>query len=85
MLLKRIVRRLRRAASPAVDAIFTLRPKLPLPQGVSEQQLFDFVTSLRVVNTLKMLPNSLAGKIYTICKAATAPMVGTTVTTTVMS
>jgi SAM-dependent methyltransferase len=50
MLLKRIVMRLRRAASPAVDAIFPLRPKLPLPQGVSEQQLFDFVTSVRVSN-----------------------------------
>ncbi len=30
------------------DAVFPLRPPLPLPAGVSEQQLFDFVTSVRV-------------------------------------
>lgn len=31
--------------------VFPLRPALPLPQGISEQQLFDFVTSVRVENS----------------------------------
>jgi SAM-dependent methyltransferase len=48
MLIQRIVRRLKRAASPAVESMFPLRPALPLPEGVTEQQLFDFVTSVRV-------------------------------------
>jgi SAM-dependent methyltransferase len=28
--------------------VFPLQPPLPLPEGVSEQQLFDFITSVRV-------------------------------------
>lgn len=28
--------------------VFPLTPPLPLPEGVTEQQLFDFVTSVRV-------------------------------------
>jgi SAM-dependent methyltransferase len=30
------------------DATFPLNPPIPLPSGVTEQQLFDFVTSVRV-------------------------------------
>lgn len=31
-----------------VNSLFPLLPALPLPEGVSEKQLFDFVTSVRV-------------------------------------
>lgn len=33
---------------PSLESVFPLRPELPLPYGVSEEQLFDFVTSVRV-------------------------------------
>jgi len=33
-----------------LEEIFPLTPKLPLPLGISEEQLFDFVTSIRVEN-----------------------------------
>jgi SAM-dependent methyltransferase len=49
-LLKRVIRAVRRQLrkEPEPDALFPLSPPLPLPAGVSEQQLFDFVTSVRV-------------------------------------
>lgn len=45
--IKAAFRRFRHAAP---KHIFPLRPSLPLPQGVSEKQLFDFVTSVRPEN-----------------------------------
>ena len=48
MLIQRIIRRIRRAISKSAEKIFPLRPPLPLPDNVTEQQLFDFVTSVRV-------------------------------------
>lgn len=30
------------------DDLFSLPPPLPLPEGITEQQLFDFVTTVRV-------------------------------------
>lgn len=45
-MLKKVIRALRRRKKP--DTVFPLTPPLPLPAGVSEQQLFDFVTSIRV-------------------------------------
>lgn len=33
---------------PSLETVFPLRPELPLPDGVTEKQLFDFVTSVRV-------------------------------------
>ena len=47
---KKILKRMRRAVTPAPTAIFPLRPKLPLPPGVTEKALFDFVTSVRVAD-----------------------------------
>lgn len=50
MLIKRIMRRLRRELSPSPEKLFPLRPSLPLPRGVTEQSLFEFVTSVRVAD-----------------------------------
>jgi SAM-dependent methyltransferase len=47
-LIKRIARRVRRALQKKPEQIFPLSRPLPLPPGVTEQQLFDFVTSVRV-------------------------------------
>lgn len=47
-MLKRVVRAVRRRLRKKPDVVFPLTPPLPLPAGVSEQQLFDFVTSVRV-------------------------------------
>jgi SAM-dependent methyltransferase len=47
-LIKRIARRLRRAVRSKPEAVFPLSRPLPLPNGITEQQLFDFVTSVRV-------------------------------------
>lgn len=44
--MKRVIRAVRRRKKP--DVIFPLTPPIPLPASVSEQQLFDFVTSVRV-------------------------------------
>lgn len=38
----------KRALFSNLSAMFALTPPLPLPEGVSERQLFDFVTSVRV-------------------------------------
>lgn len=47
-MLKRVIRAVRRRLKRRLDASFPLRPPLPLPDGISERQLFDFVTSVRV-------------------------------------
>lgn len=47
-MLKRAVRAIRRRLSWKPGAMFPLAPSLPLPEGISDQQLFDFVTSVRV-------------------------------------
>lgn len=47
-MLKRAVRAIRRRLSWNPGAMFPLAPSLPLPEGISGQQLFDFVTSVRV-------------------------------------
>lgn len=41
---------IQRKTEKQADFYFNLSPALPLPQGISEQQLFDFVTSVRVEN-----------------------------------
>lgn len=47
-MLKRVIRAVRRRLHKKPNAVFPLTPPLPLPVGVTEQQLFDFVTSVRV-------------------------------------
>lgn len=47
-MLKRAYRAIRRRLKPNPAIMFPLTPPLPLPEGVTEQQLFDFVTSVRV-------------------------------------
>lgn len=58
-MLRRIVRRIRRQLAPtpptpptppAPHEMFPLRPELPLPAGITEDTLFDFVTSVRVAD-----------------------------------
>lgn len=50
MLIKRIIRRLRRELGGSPEKLFPLRPALPVPQGFSEEELFKFVTSVRVAD-----------------------------------
>jgi SAM-dependent methyltransferase len=47
-MLKRVARAVHRRLRKSPATVFPLAPPLPLPTGVSEQQLFDFVTSVRV-------------------------------------
>lgn len=47
-MLKKAVRAIRRRLSVNPVAMFPLAPPLPLPDGLTEQQLFEFVTSVRV-------------------------------------
>lgn len=48
-MLKKLARALRLRLHKTPDVFFpSLTPPLPLPHGVTEQQLFDFVTSVRV-------------------------------------
>ena len=47
-ILKRIFMAIRRRCQINSSSIFPLTPPLPLPDGISEQQLFDFITSVRV-------------------------------------
>lgn len=49
-MLNRIIGRLRRSLTPVPEKLFPLRPVLPLPAGVTEEELFDFVTSVRVAD-----------------------------------
>ena len=44
----RILRSIRRRFQNNSRSIFPLNPPLPLPEGISEQNLFEFVTSVRV-------------------------------------
>ena len=47
-MLKRLKNVIRRSVTKNPSAIFPLSPPLPLPTGVSEAKLFDFITSVRV-------------------------------------
>lgn len=47
-MLKKTIQAIRSRFSKSPKVIFPLTPPLPLPDGVTEQQLFDFVTSVRV-------------------------------------
>lgn len=49
-MLKRIMRRIRRELAVPPEKLFPLRPALPLPHGISEEELFEFVTSVRVAD-----------------------------------
>ncbi len=50
MLIKRIMRRIRRELGGSPEKLFPLRPVLPVPYGLSEAELFEFVTSVRVAD-----------------------------------
>ena len=39
---------LKQNSKPKPDSLFNLYPALPLPEGVTEEQLFDFITSVLV-------------------------------------
>jgi SAM-dependent methyltransferase len=47
-MLKKIIRQIAKRTRKNVSQTFPLMPALPLPNGVTEQELFDFVTSIRV-------------------------------------
>jgi SAM-dependent methyltransferase len=51
--LKRTIRAIRQWSRKNPATAFPLAPPLPLPAGVSEKQLFDFVTSVRVQDAPK--------------------------------
>ena len=44
----RVLRAIRRRFQINSSSIFPLTPPLPLPEGISEQHLFEFITSVRV-------------------------------------
>ena len=44
----RVLRAIRRRFQINSSSIFPLNPPLPLPEGIIEQHLFEFVTSVRV-------------------------------------
>lgn len=46
--IKKIVQRLKRLIAASPENLFPLRPPLPLPDGITEEELFSFVTSIRV-------------------------------------
>lgn len=51
MLIKKIARKIRQTVSPKLPiAITKFTPALPLPTGISEKKLHEFVTSVRVDN-----------------------------------
>ena len=47
-MLNKVIRAVRERLRKKPDVVFPLTPPLHLPAGVAEQQLFDFVTSVRV-------------------------------------
>jgi SAM-dependent methyltransferase len=49
-MLKRIMRWVRPELAVPPEKLFPLRPDLPVPHGISEEELFEFVTSVRVAN-----------------------------------
>lgn len=49
-MLKKIMRHIRTEPAAPPEKLFPLRPDLPVPQGVSEEELFEFVTSVRVAD-----------------------------------
>lgn len=50
MLIKNIMHRIRRELAVPPEKLFPLRPLLPIPHGLSEEKLFQFVTSVRVAD-----------------------------------
>ena len=46
----RFSRHLRVATSESPGGLFPLNPDLPIPHGITEEQLYEFVTSVRVVD-----------------------------------
>lgn len=50
MMLKRIMRRVRPELAVPPEKLFPLRSALPVPLGMSEDELFEFVTSVRVAD-----------------------------------
>lgn len=50
MLIRRVMRRIRLELSASPEKLFPLRPALPVPHGISEEKLFEFVTSVRVAD-----------------------------------
>ena len=44
------MRRIRLELSASPEKLFPLRPALPVPHGISEEKLFEFVTSVRVAD-----------------------------------
>lgn len=49
-MIKRIMRRIKRTLTVPPEKLFPLRPALSVPQGLSEQELFEFVTTVRVAD-----------------------------------
>ena len=49
-MLKKIIRRVRSKLTMSPSFFFPLRPNLLLPEGVTENSLFNFVTSIRVTD-----------------------------------
>jgi SAM-dependent methyltransferase len=47
---KKIIRRIRSELAVQPEKLFPLRPELPVPQGSTEDELFEFVTSVRVAD-----------------------------------
>jgi SAM-dependent methyltransferase len=47
-MLQRIIRRIRHELAKKPETTFPLKPALPLPAGVTEKELYGFVTSVRV-------------------------------------
>ena len=45
---EKFLRKIRKNFRKDISLSFPLKPPLPLPEGVSEKQLFDFITSVRV-------------------------------------
>lgn len=50
MLIKKILRRIRPERAVPPENQFPLRPPLPIPNGMSEDEIFEFVTSVRVAD-----------------------------------
>lgn len=49
-MLNKIMRRIRHELTTPPEQLFPLRPALPVPHGISESELFEFVTTVRVAD-----------------------------------
>lgn len=49
-MIRKIIRYIKRVLTVSPETLFPLRPTLHFPEGLSEQDLFDFVTSVRVAD-----------------------------------